>query len=213
MKTSTLLNLTLAIALVVVCGMTALGGNNKPSSETATIKDEENAPDGDFKPFDVTKEFKDNAFDFFCAPLLLMAGDSTSSNAMTIGWGSAGNIWGHDRPTITVYVAQKRYTHEFMERSKYFTVMKISDEVLDYMGSHSGRNGDKGEALGLHVAYTDNGAPYYTEATEVYECEIMYEQTFSEEGFRNDIPKDMYADFPAGIHTMYMGEVTGAWRK
>lgn len=215
MRTSTLLNLTLAIALVVVCGMTALGGNNDKSANKETIsEDKVGVSDSTFKPFDVTTEFKDNPFDFFTTPLLLMAGDSTASNAMTIGWGATGNIWGHtDCPTITVYVAQKRYTHEFMERSKYFTVMKISDDMLNYMGSHSGRDGDKGKALGLHVAYTDNGAPYYTEATEVYECEIMYEQTFSEEGFRNEIPKDLYADFPPGIHTMYLGKVTGAWRK
>lgn len=40
-----------------------------------------------FKEIDITKDF-DNPFMFFNTPLLLMAGDSTSSNAMTIGWGN-----------------------------------------------------------------------------------------------------------------------------
>ena len=60
---------------------------------------------------------------------------------------------------MTVYVAQKRYTHEFMEKSKYFTVMQFSDaDVIQYMGKHSGRDGDKAKALSLHVAYTKNGS-------------------------------------------------------
>lgn len=166
-----------------------------------------------YKPMDILTEFKDNPFTFFSEPLLLMSGDKDSSNAMTIGWGALGNIWGMPLPTMTVYVAPGRYTYQFMEKYKYFTVMKIDDKVLMYMGSHSGRRGDKGKALGLHTAYTKNGTPYYTEATEVYECEIMYGSQLQERGFRNDVPKTMYRHFPPGIHYMYIGEVVGAWRR
>lgn len=81
-----------------------------------------------FKEIDVTKEF-DNPFMFFNKPLLLMAGDTTGHNAMTIGWGAVGNIWGMKRNVMTVYVAEKRYTLEFMEKAKYFTVMKIDGKV------------------------------------------------------------------------------------
>lgn len=91
--------------------------------------------------------------------------------------------------------------------------MKIDGKTLEYMGTHSGRDGDKGKALGLHLAYTSHGAPYYKGATEVYECEIMYGHQFSRNGFRNDVPKKLYEDFPPGIHSMYIGEVTGAWKK
>ena len=31
--------------------------------------------------------------------------------------------------------------------------------------------------------------------------------------FKSDVPKRMYANFPAGVHTMYIGEVVNAWRK
>ena len=51
--------------------------------------------------------------------------------------------------------------------------------------------GDKAQALGLHTAYTANGTPY----------------------FKSDAPKKMYANFPAGIHSMYIGEVINAWKK
>jgi flavin reductase (DIM6/NTAB) family NADH-FMN oxidoreductase RutF len=167
-----------------------------------------------FKVMDVQQDFTDNAFDFFAEAPIIMAGDRDSSNAMTIGWGAMGTLWGMQRPAVTVYVAQKRYTHDFMEHSKYFTLMKFDDpKIADYMGEHSGRDGDKGKALGLHIAYTQNGAPYYTEASLVLECEIMYGQKLEESAFRNDIPKRLYSNFPSGIHSMYIGEVVGAWKK
>ncbi len=81
------------------------------------------------------------------------------------------------------------------------------------MGQHSGRDTDKAKALGLHVAYTEHGTPYFTEADMVIECETMYGEKFSESAFRNRVPREMYADFPAGLHSMYMGEVVSALQK
>ena len=81
------------------------------------------------------------------------------------------------------------------------------------MGQHSGRDGDKAKALGLLTAYTKNGAPYYTEATMVIECKTMYAAPFDPQYFKSDVPKNMYRHFPAGIHTMYIGEVVNAWKK
>lgn len=165
-----------------------------------------------FKPIDIRSEFKENGFDWFHSPLLLAAGNKKASNAMTIGWGAIGTLWG--RTALTVYVAEKRYTKEFMDGSKYFTVMAMPDgNVLRYMGNNSGRNGDKAAALGLHTAYTANGAPYYTEATLVIECETMYAAPFDPQYFKNDVPRKRYSNFPAGVHTMYVGEVIGVWTK
>lgn len=167
-----------------------------------------------FKAIDVQSEFTDNPFNYFTGAPILLAGDKDHFNAMTIGWGALGNIWGMQRPTATVYVAQKRYTHEFMERSKYFVIMDFADaKVAEYMGKYSGRTVDKTKELGLHVAYTAHGTPYYKEATMVMECEIMYGAQLDEKGFRNDVPKRMYSHFDAGIHSMYIGEVVGAWKK
>jgi hypothetical protein len=33
---------------------------------------------------------------------------------MTISWGALGSYLGHRHPTLTVYVAPARYTHELM---------------------------------------------------------------------------------------------------
>ncbi len=101
-----------------------------------------------------------------------------------------------------------------MDREQYFTVMSFDvaqSRVLTYMGRNSVRDGDKAEALGLHVAYTANGTPYYTEATMVIECKTMYAAPFDPQYFKSEVPERMYSNFPAGIHSMYIGEVVGAW--
>ena len=167
-----------------------------------------------FKKFDVVKDFADNGFQWFRDAQLLAAGDKEKSNAMTIGWGAVGTLW--QKPALTVYVAEKRYTKEFMDKAEYFTVMSFDVEnskVLTYMGTKSGRDGDKAQALGLHTAYTANGTPFYTEATMVIECKIMYAAPFDPSGFKSDVPKNMYSRFPAGVHSMYVGEVVNAWKK
>ena len=132
---------------------------------------------------------------------------------MTIGWGGLGILWG--QRVVTVYVAQARYTRQFMDASKYFTVMAFGPNqrnVPDYLGHHSGRDGDKAAALGLHTLYTENGTPYYAEATLVLECETMYARPFDAENMK-DLPSRLYADFPAGVHTMYIGRVVKAWKR
>ena len=177
---------------------------------TPAFAQEENG----FKKFNVREDFTENGFQWFHDAQLLCAGNKEKSNAMTIGWGGIGTLWG--RTALTVYVAEKRYTKEFMDKAEYFTVMAFDvkdSKVLNYMGTKSGRDGDKAQALGLHTAYTANGTPYYTEATMVIECKIMYAAPFDPQYFKSDVPKNMYANFPAGIHSMYIGEVVNAWKK
>ena len=47
----------------------------------------------------------------------------------------------------------------------------------------------------------------------VIECKVMYAAPFDPKYFKSDAPKRMYANFPAGVHTEYIGEVVGAWVK
>ena len=187
------------------------GESSAAKTEAAT----EERGNGDFKKFDITGEFNTNPFHYFRGHgLLLCAGDKSAANAMTIGWGALGTLWG--KSTATVYVRSDRYTHKFMERSQYFTIMKFDDnKVVDYMGTHSGRDGDKAAALGLHIAYTKNGTPYYKEASVVIECRTMYARPFSREGFRDAVPRDFYADpkTKGNVHTEYIGEVVEAIKK
>lgn len=173
-------------------------------------------PERTFHEFTVTEDFLLNPFNYFSQPggMLVCAGNRDKSNAMTIGWGALGNLWGHGTNTVTVYVAEKRFTREFMESSDYFTIMTFKDrDVLRYMGTKSGRDGDKAAALGLHVAYTENGTPYYEEAECVIECKTMYSQEFAPEHFRDDVPHEFYDGFGAGYHSFYIGKIIKAMKK
>ena len=177
-------------------------------------QNQENMNTEELKSFDVQKEFQENGFNWFTENLILCCGDTAESNAMTIGWGGIGNYLGHNRPAVTVYVAPARYTWQFMEKYPRFTIMQFDDpKIWQYMGKNSGRDGDKAAALGLHTAYTENGTPYYEEASMVIECETMTAWHQTESDFRNATAKEWYGKFDAGVHTVYIGEVLGAWKR
>lgn len=169
-----------------------------------------------FSDFDVKDEFAANPFTIFTGRgMLLCAGNAEASNAMTIGWGALGTLWGRN-DAVTVYVAESRHTKKFMDAATHFTVMEFDKDaqakILAYMGRNSGRDGDKAAALGLHTAWTENGTPYYEEAQTVYECELMYSAPFDKAGMRG-VPKALYAKFPDGVHTMYIGRIVRAFRR
>ena len=170
-----------------------------------------------FRPLNVDEDWDENPFTWFKGQgLLLAVGDSISNNAMTIGWGSLGNVWSKiGLNTVTVYVAEARYTYEFMEKYDYFTVMAFDKEdarILGYMGTHSGRDGDKAAHLGLHTLYTEHGTPYYEEAEIVLECKTIYKSPFLIEGMSEEVRK-FYENFDAGVHHQYIGNIVGAWIK
>lgn len=199
----------LLLVALVSCGKAANTDSTEDNSKEHTTKE--------FKAFDVDKDWDENPFTFFKGyGLLLCVGDSTNNNAMTIGWGALGNIWGDNGiNAVTVYVAEGRYTYEFMEKYDYFTVMAFNKEdarILGYMGTHSGRDGDKAKHLGLHTLYTENGTPYYEEAELVLECKTIYKAPLLKEGMCEEVQK-FYENFDAGVHHQYIGNIVGAWIK
>lgn len=94
---------------------------------------------------------------------LVTAGGPDHFNTCTIGWGSLGTIWGgidHGKPIVTVYVNPARYTWEFLKSCDTFTVNFFPEQykrALGYLGSHSGRDGDKIRAVGLTPVQIGNG--------------------------------------------------------
>lgn len=207
------------LTIIIACAL-LLGCANQNQEKNSTMNNEQSL--GELQAFDVRQDFADNGFSFFTKNLVLCVGDSTESNAMTIGWGAIGNYLGHERAAVTVYVAPARYTYEFMERHQRFTIMEFDDpEVWKFFGRRSGREfaadsastDAKAAAVGLHVAYTEHGTPYYEEARTVIECETMTAWHQTEADFRSQTPRQWYDGFEAGIHTVYIGEVLGAWRR
>lgn len=145
------------------------------------------------------------------AGMILAAGTDSSYNAMAIGWGGLGKLWG--RPTMTVYVSQSRYTYEFMESNDCFTVNVLpqsENEKVIYVGSHSGRDGDKIKDSGLHPEFTELGNPRFAEANLVIECRKIYSAELDHNQAPEDI-KGMYENNKP--HIMYVGEIVNAWKK
>lgn len=191
--------------------------NRYGSTDGKTIDMEKMTENTVFSEFDYTDDFTGNPFLWFKGDgLLLAVGDKEKSNAMTIGWGALGNLWGHDVNTLTVYVSESRFSQQMMENCKYFTVMTFDEsrkDILSYMGSHSGRDEDKAKTLGLHTQYTEHGAPYYQEAYEVYECELIYKAPFDPAGMTGP-GVEFYANRPnTKIHHMYIGKILSAKRR
>lgn len=146
--------------------------------------------------------------------LALTAGNEERGyNTMTIAWGHLGSLWEREShanrlPTLTCFVRPQRYTKEFMDQEELFTLSHLPTSVrkaLAYIGSHSGRDGDKAAAAGLTPVFA-HGTTHFAEADLVLVCRKIYQAPIVEEGF---IDKDL-VDFnypKRDFHTMYVGEV------
>lgn len=134
-------------------------------------------------------------------------------NAMTIAWGHLGALWkrssGHSGlPTAICYVRPSRYTSELLNREERFTISCFDaayKKALGYLGSHSGRDGDKFCAAGLTPAFGE-GTAWPAEATTILVCRKLYHAPLLESGFDDKSLIDLnYAK--GDIHIMYVGEV------
>ncbi len=144
--------------------------------------------------------------------MLLAAGTKEDFNEMTISWGAMGELWGKD--VITVFVDTTRYTYQYMVREDYFTVTgfpKKYHEDLQYLGTHSGRDGNKLAETNLHAAFTELGTPYFEEASVVIECKKIYANNFDTSKMTNGF-EDFYAK-RGSVHAVFIGEIVNTWKK
>ena len=140
---------------------------------------------------------------------LVTAGDEKKSNTMTVSWGGLGVWWGKDAATI--YIRQNRCTKEFIDSAETFTISALPEEYkkeMGYMGSHSGHDGDKWEAAGLHPCAVD-GTAAVAEANVILVCRKMLAAKLDNTTFIDGaMEKRWYDGSEAGnFHTMYIGEI------
>jgi len=141
--------------------------------------------------------------------MLLTSGDFQAGhfNAMTVGWGSMGIMWG--LPFVQVVVRPVRYTYQFMEKYDTFTVCAFSETyapALDLLGNRSGRDGDKISASGLTpIASTQVAAPGYAQAALILECRKIYWDDLEKSHF---LDPRLEKKYPAkDYHRIYYGEI------
>lgn len=147
--------------------------------------------------------------------MLVTAGNQERGyNTMTASWGHLGSIWGHGggKPTSVIFVRPQRYTKEFVDREEYYSLTFFPEEykkALGYLGSHSGRDGDKVAAVGLTPVF-DERTTWFAESKLVLICRKLYRAPITEEGFLDrQVLEDAYPrrDF----HDMYVGEIVEAY--
>lgn len=141
--------------------------------------------------------------------MLLTCGDYKSGeyNTMTVGWGFFGVMWG--RPAVQTVVRPVRYTFEFMQRFREFTLCAFppaQKKVLQLMGSTSGRDTDKIAASGLTPAAAQSiAAPCFQEAELVLECRSIYKDDFKPECFLDPLLERHYPQ--KDYHRFFIGEL------
>ena len=152
------------------------------------------------------KDYK--VFELYSSGMALAcAGSIDDYNCCTIGWGSLGNIWGHERGIVTIYINPDRYTWEFCMKKDYFTVTFYDDEYRDDMrilGTKSGRDGDK-VALTKLTPVALGEAVGFKEAKLTFVCKKLYQGEFQREGLADSINNGIYANWHP--HYMFVGEI------
>lgn len=136
---------------------------------------------------------------------ILTAGSENDCNGMTVSWGAIGEIWG--KAAMFVFVRPQRYTHDFCDKSDYFTVSCFGGkerEALSFFGSKSGRDCDKFRETGL-TAKADGDYVYCDEAELVFLCKKSAKTILQPENFYDSAINDCYK--ANDYHDIYVGEI------
>jgi len=143
--------------------------------------------------------------------LLACADEAGRPNAMTIGWGTVGVIWG--KPIFVVLVRPSRYTYELIEKAGAFTVNVPTKDLkvaVAFCGTVSGREYDKFAEKGLTAIDGEKvGVPSIEECVVHYECKVVHKNDVLREVLDGEIDASAY---PAGdYHRLYYGEILGTY--
>ncbi|MFR9649316.1 MAG: flavin reductase [Rikenellaceae bacterium] len=143
---------------------------------------------------------------------VVSAGDKESFNSMTISWGALGNVWG--KATVMIFIRPDRYTHKFVEKQDRVSITFFGGahkDDLRYLGSNSGRDGDKISKTSLISVFTPSGLPTYQQAEIIIEGRKLYKTSLKKGEFSDkELEKKQHGE---GLyHDAYFYEVERVWR-
>ena len=153
------------------------------------------------------QEIKDNPFELIGKEWLLVAANKDGkSNAMTASWGAVGEMWG--KSVVMIVIRPQRYTKTFLDQTESFSLgifPETQREMLNYMGTVSGRTEDKIAKSGLTESLVD-GAPVFEESRMTLVCRKLFAQPMEEAAFLDQKTVDSwYPD--KDFHTLYIAEI------
>jgi flavin reductase (DIM6/NTAB) family NADH-FMN oxidoreductase RutF len=138
--------------------------------------------------------------------MLITAGTPEKFNSMTAAWGGLGVMWG--KPVAFILVKNTRYTYEFLERERYFTLSFFDEKyraALKYFGTKSGRDVDKVKETGLTPLKTEYGMAY-SEARMIIVCKKIYSDPIKPDcAAEPETVKSLSAT--KDYHKLYFGEI------
>lgn len=144
--------------------------------------------------------------------MLITAGNSEKCNMMTASWGGLGRLY--EKPVTTCFINPTRYTYQLMEKNDTYTLTFYTEayrDVLQYCGTHSGRDADKIKNSGLTPITTPNGSIAFGEAWLIIECRKLVSQSLSHDAINNEQIKQEYTG--KQLHKMFIGEIINVWVK
>jgi flavin reductase (DIM6/NTAB) family NADH-FMN oxidoreductase RutF len=145
--------------------------------------------------------------------MLITAGDIGNYNTMTASWGTIGILW--NKPIAVCFIRPHRYTFQFAEQYECFTLSFFdyhSREILDFCGTHSGRDINKVGQTGLRPLETSLGNIIFEQARLVFECRKIYSDFLKPENFT--LPEVATKNYPGNdFHKFFIGEIVGCYLK
>ena len=139
--------------------------------------------------------------------MLITAGTLTRFNTMTASWGTLGILW--HKPIAICFIRPQRLTFQFAEKHNYFTLSFLEEQyrdILNFCGSHSGRDTDKIARTGLKPVELGAESISFEQASLVFECRKLYADFIKAENFlvRELIDKN----YPGqDFHRFFIGEI------
>ena len=121
--------------------------------------------------------------------LVSCRGKDGQNNALAVGY--AGNC-SNDPPMIMVGIVPSRYSYHIMKETGVFVVNLVTEELREqyaYLGSQSGRDGDKLKTLGMKT-----GEGVKVNAPILLDCPVSIECTVVD-------------SIRTGSHEMFVGKV------
>ena len=154
----------------------------------------------------ITKEIKKG---------VLLNTNGEKFNAMVIGWGHLGVIWGKD--TFTVYVRQSRFSKLQLDHTREFTVSvalqeKRDPKIFEVCGTMSGADVNKADYVTL-VEPSVNHTPGVMEYPLTIECEVIYQQDMDLDKVDQELLDHYYGKGSDvnNFHTLYIGKIVDAY--
>lgn len=138
--------------------------------------------------------------------MLLTAGNIEKFNTMTASWGTFGVFW--HKPVATCFIRPTRHTYTIAEKSDHYSLCFFDEkykEILQYCGSHSGRDSDKIKETGLIPIQLESGAIGFEQARLIVECQKILHTDIDPKLFPVGIDEKFYPK--KDYHRVYYGEI------